>query len=477
MNIGVVSSILEKNNLSNKNLATSLGKLSSGLNINKASDNASSLTISDNLRTQGSGIKQGIDNANSAVAMMNIADNSMSELSNIFDIIKEKTIQMNTDTIAERERAIIKTEILKLIEQYDKIVCQTNYNGIPLLNGCETPFSFQVGSRVNDIINVNIDSISSEKMGNDSFKLSNFIAGFSSESKSPTTIGDSDFGGLVLNNSLNNRVFYNSNPSGNFMIEIPAGTKNLTIHLDDHGMNDTIQIFTKDGTHVAGTPEGHSSWDSFTTPKDIISLNSNKFNQDASYKDDLSRHILHSVKDSLGDNNVTWVNKNGESQTYELSLNDEMIVIPNVVESLLIFINGNGSYDVGGEWLEGHSHSFSNKSDSICSCEPSHLVRNDTNPNLKIQAEILMGLIDLSLSQLNEQRSNVAAGTNQLESSVRNNIVNYTNIKNAQSIIRDVDYAKETTKFSKLNIISKAGSFALSQVNQFSQQKIASLLK
>lgn len=93
MNIGVISNLLQQNSINNnKNITNSLEKLSTGLRINKASDDASGLSISDKLRTQASGIKQGIENANSAIAMMNIADKAISEMSNILDTIKSKAI-------------------------------------------------------------------------------------------------------------------------------------------------------------------------------------------------------------------------------------------------------------------------------------------------------------------------------------------------------------------------------------------------
>ena len=114
MNIGIVANLLRENSINNnKTLGNSLEKLSTGLKINKASDDASALAISDKLRTQASGIKQGIDNANSAIAMMNIADKSMDELSNILDTIKAKAIQMNTDTTNEDGRKILNGFISK----------------------------------------------------------------------------------------------------------------------------------------------------------------------------------------------------------------------------------------------------------------------------------------------------------------------------------------------------------------------------
>lgn len=478
MNIGILSNILREHSINNsKTIGSSLEKISTGLRINKASDDASGLAISDKLRTQASGIKQGIDNANSAIAMMNIADKSMDELSNVLDTIKAKAIQMNTDTTSEDGRKIIKTDILKLIESYDDIVCRTNYNQTPLLNGCSSPFTFQVGDNSSDIISVDIDSVDSRRMGEaDPYKLKNFITGFNMPVINPPSIGDPN-SGVILTNGLENRVPFGSVPQGNYMITIPAGTKDLTIHLDDHGANDTIQIFTKDGTHIAGTPNGSTSWGTFN-PENILALNADKFNVGASYVDDLTRYPLNSPKDGLGDTSVNYIDKTGTSQTKVLSTNDEMIVIPDVTEDLVIFINGSGSYDVGAEWEDGTvPPNPTDPADPSCGCDYTDLTRNDDSPTLVIQARNLMKVIDESLSQLNSQRANVGAGTNQLESSARNHLTSYVNLKNAESIIRDVDYAEESANFNKANIISQAGSYVLSQASEIDKQAVAQLLK
>lgn len=110
-------------------------------------------------------------------------------------------------------------------------------------------------------------------------------------------------------------------------------------------------------------------------------------------------------------------------------------------------------------------------------CNSSNLVRNDDSPTLLIQAQKLMAVVDEALNQLNMQRSNVGAGTNQVESSARNLITDYVNIKNAESIIRDVDYARESANFSKTNIILQAGSFVQIQAIKVDQDKVVSLLK
>ena len=153
-----------------KTLTGSLEKLSTGLRINKASDDASGLAIADKLRTQATSIKQGIDNGNSAVTLLQIADKSMAEQSNILDTVKAKLIQANTATTSEDGRRAIAGDIKKLLTQLDNIAEQTNYNSTSLLQaggtgsvasqqGTMTALKFQIGETDRDMIEVkNIQS-------------------------------------------------------------------------------------------------------------------------------------------------------------------------------------------------------------------------------------------------------------------------------------------------------------------------------
>jgi flagellin len=141
-----------------KNVSSSLEKLSTGLRINKASDDASGLAIADKLRTQASSIGQSISNGNSAVSLTQIADKAMSEQSNILDIVKTKLVQAATDTTSQEGRAAIGKDVKKLLDQLDNIAKQTNYNGTTLLQasaagtGSATSLTFQMGEKSADTI-------------------------------------------------------------------------------------------------------------------------------------------------------------------------------------------------------------------------------------------------------------------------------------------------------------------------------------
>ncbi|WP_321469676.1 flagellin [Halarcobacter sp.] len=146
----------------NNTLKNSLEKLSSGLRINKAADDASGLAIADKLRTQATSINQATDNGNSAITLLQIADKSMAEQSNILDTVKAKLIQANTDTTSSAGKDAIAADINKLLEQLNNIAEQTNYNGTALLQndigssgtGAMTGLTFQVGETSSDTISV-----------------------------------------------------------------------------------------------------------------------------------------------------------------------------------------------------------------------------------------------------------------------------------------------------------------------------------
>ena len=148
------------------------------------------------------------------------------------------------------------------------------------------------------------------------------------------------------------------------------------------------------------------------------------------------------------------------SGTYDFTGGKVLGAILNINE---IVINGNSS--------------LTTIQSPTCACDSLNLVRNDDSPTLLHQAIKLMEVVDEALTQLNSQRSNVGAGTNQLEVSAKNMMTSYVNVKRAESVIRDLDYADESANFNKANIISQAGSYVQSQANNIDKQYVSQLLK
>lgn len=139
-------------------LNKTLERIATGLLINKAADNSSSLAISENLKVQASGISQSIENVNSALAMTQIGDKAMSEQSNILDTVKKDLLQASTATTSEEGREALLQKVQKSLEQLDNIASQTNYNGTNLLQAkaddasASTKQEFQAGEGSADTI-------------------------------------------------------------------------------------------------------------------------------------------------------------------------------------------------------------------------------------------------------------------------------------------------------------------------------------
>jgi flagellin len=140
------------------NANQSLNRIATGVTLNQASDDASSLAISNNLQVEANGYSQAIENTNSAIALTQIADGATKEQSNILDNVKEKLLQASTDTTSQEGRDAILKDIKGLLEQFDNIASSTNYNGNNLLQNSQTDNSasanlqFQSGNESDAII-------------------------------------------------------------------------------------------------------------------------------------------------------------------------------------------------------------------------------------------------------------------------------------------------------------------------------------
>lgn len=152
--------------LNNRSLDNSLSRLSSGLRINTAADDASGMAIADSLRSQANSLGQAISNANDGIGLIQTADKAMDEQLKILDTIKTKAIQAASDTQTTSSRAAIQKDVNRLIEQLDNIAKTTSFNGQVLLSGKFSNKEFQVGAYSNQTIEASINNTQSLAIGN-----------------------------------------------------------------------------------------------------------------------------------------------------------------------------------------------------------------------------------------------------------------------------------------------------------------------
>ncbi|WNZ00095.1 flagellin [Sulfurospirillum sp. 'SP'] len=151
--------------VNNRNLDNALSKLSSGLRINKAADDASGLAIANSLRAQASSLGQAINNGNDAIGLIQTADGALSEYSNILDTIKSKSVQAASDGQNTSSRLAIQKDISKLMEELNIIAKTTSFNGQKLLSGTFQNKEFQMGANANESVKVSIASAETSQIG------------------------------------------------------------------------------------------------------------------------------------------------------------------------------------------------------------------------------------------------------------------------------------------------------------------------
>ena len=150
--------------ITNTNLSKSTEKLSSGYRINRASDDAAGLSISEKMRGQIRGLKQASTNAQDGQSLIQTAEGAMNEIHSVLQRMRELTVQAKNDTYLQEDRAKIKTEVDQLQSEITRIATQTQFNKMNLLTGSYKSMQFQVGANDNQVINLSISKLTASAL-------------------------------------------------------------------------------------------------------------------------------------------------------------------------------------------------------------------------------------------------------------------------------------------------------------------------
>ncbi|MGH8506020.1 MAG: flagellin [Stenotrophobium sp.] len=155
INTNVMSLDAQRNlSLSQNSLATSMQRLSSGLRINSAKDDAAGLAISQRMTAQINGLDQATRNANDGISLAQTAEGALNEVTNNLQRIRELAVQSANGSNSATDRAAMNTEAQQLMSEVDRVAQQTQYNGVNLLDGSFSNQSFQVGANFGQTINI-----------------------------------------------------------------------------------------------------------------------------------------------------------------------------------------------------------------------------------------------------------------------------------------------------------------------------------
>jgi flagellin len=478
-------------NQNNKLMDESLVKLSSGLRINSASDDASGMMVADSLRSQALTLTQSIENANIGSSIMQIAQQAMDEQVKIVDSIKVKATQAAQDGQSTVTRAELQSEISTLISELDSIASTTSYNGKSLLSGSFTNKEFQIGAYSNEDIMASIGATSSDKLGNTRFETSSNITASATISLSFSNVNgvnnitlesvilstSAGTGLGVLSESINKNSDMLGGIKASYSVlstgsaEVSSGTMSgLIINGVAIGVSD-VQKADSDGALISAINE-YSSSTGVTASLDrgILELNSadgraikisgTNLNSilhlgTASSDVDFNGGRLTLTKIGAADIELSDLN----STAFSTAINSTNI---NQATFSLRDITGGISSSIA-EAMGFYANDNVTKSDEGAGVS-----------TLK-GAMATMNIADSARVRLDQIRAGIGAIQNQFSSSIDNISQTQINVLDAESQIRDVDFAAESAKFSKYNILAQSGSFAIAQAN-VSQQSVLKLL-
>ena len=456
-------------NGSQSSLNTSLERLSSGLRINSARDDAAGLAISERFTAQINGLNQAVRNANDGISLAQTAESSLSEVTNNLQRIRELAVQSANATNSSSDRVALQEEVTQLVAEIDRVAGQANFNGVQLLNGNFQNQIFQVGANAGETINVEsiIDATSSNLITATSF------------TGTGSAITGADVSDLTINGNAITAV---TNGSG----DISAVDLAAAIETADSAVTATVgqtQTVALSAVSITGTT-GEESDDTLTVEINgvLATGTSTGSNLVSELQADIEAQALagnfganvvvsgtlaggtFQLTDSSGANiaieNFTYNDDNGNGNSAATTIADQTVRGTISLSSSADIVVAGGDATAAG--LNGFT-----ATESAPSAVSSVLQ--------VVDAEALIGAVDNALDTVNGARAELGAISNRFESVVTSLQTSAESLSAARSRILDADFAAETANLTKNQILQQAGIAILSQANALPQNVLALL--
>jgi flagellin len=438
-------------------LNVSLQRLSSGLRINSAKDDAAGLAISERFTAQIRGLNQAARNANDGISLSQTAEGALAEVTNNLQRIRELAVQSANATNSSSDRAALQEEVSQLVEEIDRVATQTNFNGVKLLDGSFSSQTFQVGANVGETITVtDIDSARASALGQFAgYQLTDISIGTASDTAASTTV---TVGGTTTNigtiatdakaiaDAINASGVSGFNASADVtsvagIATTTAGTLGDTDNVVINGL--TINITNADN---AATNR--------TRAVDAINAQSSVTGVVAS---DDGTGVALTAADGR---NITVAAGSGALADYGLAA---------ATTGATIDITYQAPAGVTGSVV--FAGAFANTT-AIAATGTSMAAVDISDVS---GANAALTAVDAALTSVNGSRATLGAIQNRFESVVTSLQTTSENLSASRSRIMDADFAAETANLTRAQILQQAGTAMLSQANALPQNVLALL--
>jgi flagellin len=455
-------------------LSTAMQRLSSGLRINSAKDDAAGLSISERFTTQIRGLNQATRNANDAISLAQTAEGALGSVGDNLQRIRELAVQASNATNSSSDRAAIQAEASQLVSEIQRVGSQTSFNGIKLLDGSFTSQAFQVGANAGETINV-----------------SSIVDARTSALGSHTLTADGTITGNVVtaaSGAVTNGVTA-ATAATNFTITTPAGTTTAITYAANSGADAIATAVNTAGANI-GVSATASNSTTLSGPGTVsFTLNGQAVSAVVADQNDLSS-LVSAINGVAGTTGVTATfTSTSVKNSITLSTTDGRNI------NLQDFANstaGNDSISFGGTTLtEGTAVSavktgtiaLSSTKGAMSTANASAEVFGSAGVNnssfsslaaLDLSsasgATAALSVVDAALSQVNSSRADLGAIQNRFSSTISNLQTSSENLAASRSRIQDADFASETANLSRAQVLQQAATAMVAQANQMPQQ-------
>lgn len=467
INTNVASLNAQRNlNKSQSMLSTSLQRLSSGLRINSAKDDAAGLAISERFTAQIRGLNQAARNSNDGISLAQTAEGALGEVTNNLQRIRELAVQSSNATNSSSDRAAMQEEVTQLMAEIERVANQSNFNGVQLLDGSFSSQVFQVGANVGETITVS-SIVDSTVVG---LGLDNSAEATRTDGTTVTaalltndlTVNGINVGAVARNAKLMAAAIEatGSNITASATTTVDMGTFTTSAN-DESGDTYTLTVA---GVAIVGTSSGAGTvtgalMDTNMTSTVIANLAAAGITTTGTFAGGDRAFI-----DADGDNVVisaAWVDANGANNTGGVGsgTGTNYGVIDSIVsEGEDLVIAGNAPSKAG------------------LSAGTNTATANTLTVATVAGAELLITAVDAAIDSVNSARGTLGAIQNRFESVVTSLQVSAESISAARSRIQDADFAQETANLTKAQILQQAGVAMIAQANSL-PQNVLSLLQ
>lgn len=450
-------------------LTTAINRLSSGLRINSAKDDAAGMAISERMTTQIRGMNQAARNANDAISLSQTAEGGLGSAANSLQRIRELAVQAANATNSSSDRAALQAEVAAQIAEIQRIGDQTEFNGTRLLDGTFTKQTFQVGPNAGQVIELaNLADVRASSLGRHDMLLKGSVTG--------TVVTPAPDNGVPAENDLMLDLGQGLS-AGPISYPANASAKDIAAAINTAGASI--------GVHAKATNE--TTLKALSAPGSIsFELNGQTIAAEITDRNDLSSLVsaINGFSQTTGvtatfsgsaRNDITLTTSDGRNITIE--------AFTNATDPAATVTFGTATLTDGESAVKTGTVELTSSRGPITTAgaDAEVFATADVNRSLFYSvaavdvstfdgAQDALLVIDAALAQVNGGRADLGAIQNRFEATISNVELNSENLSAARSRILDADFAKETAALSRAQVLQQAANAMVAQANQMPQQ-------